>query len=339
MYRKAWNLIVEKYSTSQYAQESTIQGLWETYFSEFFNYKKSYGEIRPQETIHLGSGKHIIPDIILSADGRDLVDVELKKYSIPFSEEWEKQLKSYMNQLHLSIGVLICKSIYVYVYHYGQNIIKKLEIPFEKNNPDGIRFIELFQKEGFSEKAIEEFIDSKADFEKHVKEIKEKVTAEYVLDLLKKHLEESYTPEEVEGAFKDISINIVKTGLIPPPPPPPTPPLPPKYLFEGVWYYKNRLVLAMVKAYVRDNPSVSYKDLLKAFPRDLQGSYGVVLTYAEAASRTKELRKRFFADAPIHLKDGTVVLVCTQWGSGSIGNFERFIRKAEFFGYKIDGVK
>ena len=251
----------------------------------------------------------------------------------------EKQLISYLKQLHISTGILICSKIYVYIYHYSPEVIKKLEIPFEKNNPDGIKFIELFQKNCFSEKAIEDFIDANRKFEENIIKIKADTNEALVLKLLGEHFEKEYSKQEFEAAIKDINIKITK-GNLPPPPPPPPPPHPgTRYLFEGVWYTKNRLVLAVVKAYVRDNPSVSYSELLKAFPKDLQGSYGVFLTYSEASKRTKELRKRFFADNPIHLQDGNVILVCTQWGSGSIANFEKFIKRAEFLGYKIEGKK
>jgi len=337
-YKDLWNKIVSDYNTKQYALETTVQELWESYFSEIFSYKKIFDEINSQRNIPIGVNVRAVPDIILRKNGCDIIDVELKKYSLTFSERMEDQLISYMNQLHVSVGIIVCHSIYIYVYHYDDKKIKKLEIPFQKDNPDGEKFIELFQRDNFSEADIEAFIDSKQNFEQNVEKIKKETTEELVLKLLGEHFEKDYTKQEFEAAIKDVIIKITK-GSTPPPPPPPPPPGTRKYLFEGVWYNKSRLVLAVVKAYVRDNPSVSYSELLRAFPKELQGSYGVILTYAEANSRTKELRKRFFADHPIHLQDGNVVLVCTQWGSGSIGNIEKFIRRADFLGYKIEGEK
>ena len=48
MYKEYWNHIVSDYNTEQHAQESTIQALWENYFSEMFNYKKFLKEIEPK---------------------------------------------------------------------------------------------------------------------------------------------------------------------------------------------------------------------------------------------------------------------------------------------------
>ena len=81
MYRD-WNFIVDQYRTNQYAQETTVQAHWEQYFSEIFGFKRIRGEIDPQRIITLGSTKQVIPDIILRKDGKDLVDIELKKYSL-----------------------------------------------------------------------------------------------------------------------------------------------------------------------------------------------------------------------------------------------------------------
>lgn len=352
MYAEYWNHIVSEYTTNQYAQESTIQALWENYFSEIFNYKKIYKEIDSQRIITIGVGQRAIPDIILRRNDLDIVDVELKKYSLSFSDDMEKQLISYMNQLHISVGLLICQKIYIYVYDYAGNKIKKLEISFKKNDPDGIKFIELFQKGNFSKDAIEEFIDSKQDFWKNVERIKFDIHEELVLKLLSEYFKKEYINSEVETALGDIKIGItVSSGgdsdisKIPEVPDNPDPDDGSggkdykKYFFEGTWYTKSRLVLAVVKAYIRDNPTVTYHELEDRFPKKIQGSYGVFLTSAQARSRTKELKKRFFVDDPIILKDGIAILVCSQWGAGSIGNIEKFVRQAEFLGYKIEGIK
>ena len=359
MYAEYWNYIVGEYNTNQYAQESTIQALWENYFSEMFNYKKILKEIDPQRSITIGSSQRAIPDIILRRNNQDIVDVELKKYGLSFSDDMENQLVSYMNQLHVSIGVLVCQKIYVYVYDYIGNKIKKLEIPFEKNNPDGIKFIELFQKDNFSKDAIEAFIDSKQAFEKNVEKIKSDISLALILKLLGEHFGKEYTNQEFEAALSYIEIKIKKTYLVdgnddgnddgdddgdddggddggdggtgikdys-------------KYLFEGVWYKKCHLPAAVVKAYVRDNPTVTYNELEQAFPKKLQGSLGVFQTTGNA-QRYKDFKKRFVTDQTIILQDGIAIWVCNQWGgSGTEKNIYSFISKAEFLGYKIEGKK
>ena len=48
-----------------------------------------------------------------------------------------------------------------------------------------------------------------------------------------------------------------------------------RYMFEGNVYLKNRLVLAVVKAYVSKNTSVTRQQLKQTFDKTLQGSIGV----------------------------------------------------------------
>lgn len=105
-----------------------------------------------------------------------MCDVELKQYSYDFIMDMQNQLISYLNQLHLSIGVLVCKSIYLYSYNYVEEKIKRMEIKFTKDNPDGVKFVELFQKENFNSAKIGAFIDSKLSFSENVEKIKKEIT-------------------------------------------------------------------------------------------------------------------------------------------------------------------
>jgi hypothetical protein len=195
-------------------QESTVQGEWEQYFSELFNYRRLFGEIDAHRNIHIGSGQRTIPDIIIRKDGCDLFDVELKQYNLDFSIDMENQLKSYMDLLHVSVGILVCKRIYVYIYNFAQSKLKRAEIEFTENNPDGIKFVELLQKENFSAEAIENFIDSKNNFQSNVKRIQEELTDENVRALIERHLEQTYSRDEIEAALASISIQIGDKGTL-----------------------------------------------------------------------------------------------------------------------------
>lgn len=105
-----------------------------------------------------------------------------------------------------------------------------------------------------------------------------------------------------------------------------------RYLFEGTVYPKNRLVLAVVKAYVRDNGKICRNELKQAFEKSLQGSIGVVEN-AEIASNRGDYAVRFFTNVydVIRLRDGNM-FVCTQWG---ISNIPNFLKRAEQLGYNI----
>ena len=102
-----------------------------------------------------------------------------------------------------------------------------------------------------------------------------------------------------------------------------------KYVFEGQTYGKGRLVLAVVKKYVADNPTVLFFDLLKAFPDDLQGAKGVVRLSNDVSDEDKGIggTKRYYTGVSekIPLSSGEEVLVSDQWGAP---NIDKFIKNA-----------
>ncbi len=108
-----------------------------------------------------------------------------------------------------------------------------------------------------------------------------------------------------------------------------------RYRFENEVYLKNRLVLAVVKAYVRDNPKISRDELKAIFSKNLQGSIGVV-EKVELAHNRLDYQVRFFVkeDEIIRLIDGDMY-VCTQWG---ILNIPNLIKCATTLGYTIETV-
>jgi hypothetical protein len=106
-----------------------------------------------------------------------------------------------------------------------------------------------------------------------------------------------------------------------------------KYKFNNKEYGKNRLVLAVVTDYIAQNNNYSREQLLKIFPKDIQGSYGVIEEFAKAKEIYDRTNiKRHFVDNPITLQNGEKIAVCNEWGKDNIGNF---IKKAKELGYKI----
>lgn len=108
-----------------------------------------------------------------------------------------------------------------------------------------------------------------------------------------------------------------------------------RFMFENNVYLKNRLVLAVVHAYVRDNPNITREALKTVFPKSLQGSIGVV-EFEEIAKLRSDYTVRFFTkdDEIIHLDDGDMY-VCTQWG---ILNIPNFIKCAVQLDYSIEAI-
>lgn len=106
-----------------------------------------------------------------------------------------------------------------------------------------------------------------------------------------------------------------------------------KFLFDNKIYAKNRFVLAVVKKYVEEN-NPTYDELEGIFNKSLQGSLNVILTTSEA-NKIKDASKRYFLDDEIELKDGSKVVVCTQWGIFNVANIERLATR---LGYEVERV-
>ena len=103
-----------------------------------------------------------------------------------------------------------------------------------------------------------------------------------------------------------------------------------RFMFENNVYLKNRLVLAVVRAYLRDHPNTKCEELKTIFPKSLQGSIGVV-ERAEIAKMRTDCAVRFFTkpEEILHLDDGNMY-VCSQWGILNIPNFTRIAEKLGF---------
>src|SRR5690554_3398668 len=111
-------------------------------------------EISVRENIQLGASNKITPDIIIKSDNTSLFVIEVKNPSVDLKNpRYQNQLSSYMRMLRLNYGILIGNQIKIFVDGslVDSNQSKLLEnISFEKDNPKGLNFVKLFQKETFS---------------------------------------------------------------------------------------------------------------------------------------------------------------------------------------------
>ena len=107
-----------------------------------------------------------------------------------------------------------------------------------------------------------------------------------------------------------------------------------KYKFNDSLYGKGRLVLAVIKQYVSDNPDLTYDDLQSAFPKKLQGSIGVFnkLSYVISRYGDKNHKRHFIKDDEVIGLSDCHIAVSTEWGAGNINNF---IEQAKAHGYSI----
>ncbi|MBC8214402.1 MAG: hypothetical protein H8E71_07180 [Candidatus Marinimicrobia bacterium] len=97
-----------------------------------------------------------------------------------------------------------------------------------------------------------------------------------------------------------------------------------KFEFRGITYNKARLVNKVLKTIIESKPNITYAELERLIPQNLQGSIGVFTTSENAQEifdRTGHKRYYLKSDELIELSDSTIA-TSTQWG---IGNIEPFV--------------
>jgi sugar-specific transcriptional regulator TrmB len=91
-----------------------------------------------------------------------------------------------------------------------------------------------------------------------------------------------------------------------------------KLKFNGELYGKGKLVLAVVRKYILDNPKTTLTKLKEVFPDSLQPRYGVVQEIGKA-KKLSEDRDRFFLKPEDLIKVGDKkIAVCNQFGSHNL---------------------
>ena len=106
-----------------------------------------------------------------------------------------------------------------------------------------------------------------------------------------------------------------------------------RFAFNGQLYGIGRLVLAVVRQYVADNPCIDFNGLREKFTRL------VVCSKADADAVLRRTGcKRHFLDPEeiIHLDDGENVAVYSAWG---MDNIDRFLILASRLGFKIEKIE
>ena len=122
-----------------------------------------------------------------------------------------------------------------------------------------------------------------------------------------------------------------------------------KYNFNDKKYTKGRLVLAVIKQYVADNPRITFSELKNKFP-DAIHRKAVFVEIKDAKDQITNGRIKHYIknDELITLEDGTAIAVSCHWGDDSkdglgnskdrLGNIKPFIQKAKEYNYKITKV-
>lgn len=117
------------------------------------------GDLSVRSSFQVGASKRLIPDIVVKSGNKNLFVIEVKKPGIPLSTEFGSQLKSYMRQLKLDFGILIGQKIQIFYDGnlYGNSSFTLIdEINFKRESEKGLKFIELFSKEYYSQQNLEQ---------------------------------------------------------------------------------------------------------------------------------------------------------------------------------------
>lgn len=210
-YMKEWNFLVDEHNRNVNEAEDKIQTLWESYLSHPFQFGyDEAGDMIAKSSLHIGSKNREVPDIILSKNNVPICVIELKRYSLLKNSDFETQLLTYLThpELHLSVGVLVCEKLYLYWYDHSLNKTEYLEIPFEHNNENGEKFVELFCKENFDSEKMLNFIQLENKSQKNIEAIKNEISEDLICKLLEEYLSEKYPNDDVKYVLSNLKLDL-----------------------------------------------------------------------------------------------------------------------------------
>ena len=110
-----------------------------------------------------------------------------------------------------------------------------------------------------------------------------------------------------------------------------------RFTFNGQDYNKGKLVNAVIRHYIENNPTTTYAELKQKFPNPIQGAFGVFDTKASAediSQRSGHKRHHINPDEEIKLINETIC-TCTQWNPE---NIKKIIRQSDTLGLKVEIV-
>ena len=329
---------------------------------QLLGWAKWKGEISHKPNIPIGNSKFIQPDILIKRDDEDQFVIEVKRPIHSQTEREQVQLESYMRQLKLDVGIYIGEHIEVfYDKPKSKDAVSVLRIPLEIDNKLGAKFVEKFSKESFTKDGIVEFCESRMEEmnrQANLNKIKEGLIANaqmQITESLTPYLMEKYgstfSEADIKGMLSQLHFSASLTDAPPlhvhkDTPTEPIQTLPTDdtkkrvydhtgYSLEGGEFLgKNKFVYAVVSTYVEQHPKATFADIERAFPPELQGSFGVVQTMDYIKERNFKGR-RYFKEPEYVLRsgDGIPFAVSTEWGKGNIRNFLKVVRQ---LGYRVE---
>lgn len=314
-------------------------------------WKKFRGEISTQYPVQAGH-ENKYADIVVLKDDIEQFVIETKRPNHILQEEDEKQLFSYMRLLkhRVIFGLYVGDTIRLYYDDISSQQFPELvfSIDIQEDNPDGLKFVELFLKESYNAQTLIDFCKEQKKMllqQKHIQNEVAKILSDtkgqLFKDVLKeKYLNTGYSEEWVDSVLDQIVLTVsplvnekVRTELN----------LSTsdyeKKLFSnrierdytkysilgGKPEAKNRFVLSVVKQFVNEHPATfaEYEKIFNALKPDAQG---VVKRYDSLLQN--QFRNYFVkGNECLVSMDGIKFVVCNQWKIQSIQSVIQFANR------------
>lgn len=228
-----------------------------------------------------------------------------------------------------------------FFYRNNQDIILSKEILLEESNHEGIQISDLLLFQHFKKSLVHDYVISinekneiltklRLDI-KHISEDRNILKSIFSDFLVQQGYDRMLIEEEMQNleivvsqkqlCSKDLENHSLGTKDTT------------RFSFNGSQFYpKKRFVLAVVKQYVKEHPSISYNELERVFPsRIISKQRGVIRPLSVVQEWMKDnadLSSRYFleSDELITLKDGIQYTVYNQWG---LKQFNKFLEIAQ----------
>ncbi len=314
--------------------------------------------IKQQLSLNLGSTERVVPDIVLSKNGRPVIIIEVKPNHHKQQEKDILQLTSYMKQLEINIGIYFGEKVEVYYKELGANnlSLKLLELQLIADDSKWEQFVAMFSNSSFDAENIKALYKKALRLEEEnlkVSKLMSELTSsngtQLVEDAIKKHLSRlGVELPLINKVMAKLNIQIrpqVETSSIDSPVLQNNTPVQTKnnqgkavFTINGKGEYGvGKLALAIVSKVSANHSDLSYKDLTRIFNtwRDNIKTIEEISIW-KSLTEDKSKNKRWFEKYPIKSNDGVLFAVSTQWG---IFNIDKMIRMGIEYGLKIDRIR
>ena len=320
---------------------------------KFLGWRSSNKTMQSQLTLGFGAGNTLRPDITLYKNGIPVLPIEIKRPDNVCNDRQVGQLGNYMRQLKLNVGLYFGENIRFYYDNPDDldNPVNVMTIELSKEDSNGNTFCEMLSYEKFSTNNLEEFckehyqqIMSRNNLHQRFSEYfaENNVTRNIVSLIKEKFVKEGFDENILEEELNKFVCRIewkctsrmekriekTVTNI------PTIENNETEFSLDGNKYWGvGRFVLAVVKQYVSEHPHVTSEELEEMFPSSLSCNRkcGVIRTIDFVKYRKDE--GRFFTKEPMELKDGTIVVVYSQWGNSGLlkRHFQRFLEHIKTF--------